>query len=219
MSNDTDTTSGRQRYREEQAAQYEAWFNAPTAAVHTIDPSAPGAPPTDRANVKRHRRKVRWSVILLIPFAVIAVIVAGLLIVGLAVSATAPPQHASEPLAPPTYNPAPTPSTAATTSTPSVQTSAAPAAPVASPTTKAAPLPAPKPTIVDGTYTVGEDFPAGTYKVTGAGPDCYWAIYKSGTNQDMDSIVNNHLGPGNLRVTLKVGQDFESLNCGTWVKS
>lgn len=70
--------------------------------------------------------------------------------------------------------------------------------------------------IDDGTWTVGEDFPAGTYKTTGSGEDCYWSIYKSGTNQS--DIVNNHIGGGNLRVTLKKGQDFETARCGTWTK-
>lgn len=72
------------------------------------------------------------------------------------------------------------------------------------------------PTITDGTWTVGEDFPAGSYRTTGSGPDCYWSIYKSGTNQS--DIIDNHIGAGNLRVTLKAGQDFETERCGTWTK-
>lgn len=74
------------------------------------------------------------------------------------------------------------------------------------------------PTIAEGTWTVGEDIPAGTYKVTGAPGNCYWAIYPAGTNQALDKIIDNHLGGGNLRVTLKAGQDFETARCGTWVK-
>lgn len=85
-----------------------------------------------------------------------------------------------------------------------------------SPTPPAAPATPAVPQIQDGTWTVGEDIPAGTYKVTGAPSNCYWGIYKSGTNQDQ--IINNHIGGGNLRVTLKVGQDFETKRCGTWVK-
>lgn len=72
------------------------------------------------------------------------------------------------------------------------------------------------PTIKDGTWTVGEDMPAGTYKVIGAGERCYWSITASGSNGS--DIVDNHLGGGNLHVTLKAGQDFESKRCGTWVK-
>jgi hypothetical protein len=84
----------------------------------------------------------------------------------------------------------------------------------AAPTTAAAKPAAP--TISDGTWTVGEDFPAGTYKTIGAGSSCYWAIYKSGTNGS--DIIDNHIGGGNLRVTLKAGQDFETARCGTWAK-
>lgn len=72
------------------------------------------------------------------------------------------------------------------------------------------------PTIDDGTWTIGEDYPAGTYKTTGSDQLCYWAIYKSGQNQSFDSIITNHNGGGNLRVTLKAGQDFETERCGTW---
>jgi hypothetical protein len=87
-------------------------------------------------------------------------------------------------------------------------------------TTAAATPAAPKvPTISDGTYTVGEDFPAGTYKTVGAGDKCYWAIFTSGQNQSFDALIDNHLGGGNLRVTLKAGQDFETKRCGTWTKA
>lgn len=74
----------------------------------------------------------------------------------------------------------------------------------------------PATTITDGTWTVGADIVAGTYKTTGAGGDCYWAILKTGSNGA--DIVNNHVGGGNLRVTLKAGQDFETERCGTWQK-
>lgn len=85
----------------------------------------------------------------------------------------------------------------------------------AAPTTQAAPA-GPATTITDGTWTVGEDIAAGTYKTTGSDSNCYWSITKTGSNgQD---IINNHIGGGNLRVTLKVGQDFESARCGTWTK-
>jgi hypothetical protein len=64
---------------------------------------------------------------------------------------------------------------------------------------------------------VVQDFPAGTYRTDGtAGPDCYWAISKSGTNGDQ--IISNHVGAGHLSVTLKAGQDFETERCGIWRK-
>ncbi len=87
----------------------------------------------------------------------------------------------------------------------------------APPATTGAAKPA-APTIADGTWTVGEDFPAGNYKATGAGDRCYWAIYTSGKNQSFDALIDNHAGGGNLRVTLKAGQDFETKRCGTWAK-
>jgi len=78
--------------------------------------------------------------------------------------------------------------------------------------TKAAPV-----TIEEGTWTVGEDFPAGTYKLqTAATSMCYWGIYKSGTNQ-ANIIDNDIVTGGRPTVTLKRGQDFKS-DCGTWVK-
>ena len=92
-------------------------------------------------------------------------------------------------------------------STAPAATSAAPAAP-----TKAAPA-----TIEEGTWTVGEDFPAGTYKLqTAVTSTCYWGIYQSGTNQGT-IIENDIVTGGRPTVTLKRGQDFES-SCGTWVK-
>src|SRR6476469_5659905 len=74
------------------------------------------------------------------------------------------------------------------------------------------PPPAPKDQISDGTKSVGPDIPPGTYRVVGAGDQCYWAITKTGSNGG--SIVNNHIGGGNLTVTLQVGQDFETQRCG-----
>jgi hypothetical protein len=55
------------------------------------------------------------------------------------------------------------------------------------------------------------------YKVIGAGSNCYWGIYKSGANGS--DIIDNHIGGGNLRITLKAGQDFRTERCGTWTKT
>lgn len=89
----------------------------------------------------------------------------------------------------------------------------APTTPAAAPTKPAAPA---KARVDDGTWSVGPDIPAGIYKTVGAGSSCYWAIYKSGTNHE--DIVSNDLGGGNLRVTLKSGQDFRTSDCGVWVQ-
>jgi hypothetical protein len=71
--------------------------------------------------------------------------------------------------------------------------------------------------IFDGIWTVGVDIPAGRYRVTAnVSSDCYWAIYKTGDNSD---IIDNDLpGGGRPQVTLKVGQDFKTQDCGTWQK-
>lgn len=108
--------------------------------------------------------------------------------------------------------------------TPSAGTHLAPGAPdpartaehiIISPT-PAKPATPSVPTINEGTWTVGEDFPAGTYKTTGSGPDCYWQISPAGSNGSQ--ITDNHLGGGNLRVTLKAGQEFTTERCGVWTK-
>lgn len=73
-------------------------------------------------------------------------------------------------------------------------------------------------TITDGTWTVGEDIPAGRYKVTEAiVGDCYWGITRSGTNGD-DIIANDIVKGGLPAVTLAKGQDFETTRCGIWIK-
>lgn len=114
--------------------------------------------------------------------------------------------------------------------TPAAAKTVAPPAPAAStvtvtkaveapkpPPTTGPPPPPPAPTISNGTWTVGTDFPAGTYRTVGAPGDCYWKIAVSGSNGS--DIVNNHIGGGNLTVTLKQGQDFQSEGCGTWTKT
>jgi hypothetical protein len=80
------------------------------------------------------------------------------------------------------------------------------------------PPPPPAPTIEDGVWTVGTDFPAGKYRVKENVQDtCYWEITKSGTNGS--SIVENDIVTGGRpTVTLRKGQDFKSQDCGIWVK-
>lgn len=80
------------------------------------------------------------------------------------------------------------------------------------------PTAAPLVTIDDGVWTVGVDVPAGKYRVVEriAGT-CYWAIYRSDTNQE--TIISNDLPSGGRpTVTIKRGQDFETSGCGTWEK-
>lgn len=73
-------------------------------------------------------------------------------------------------------------------------------------------------TVGDGTWTVGRDIQAGTYRATAdVGSSCYWGLYTSGSNGG-DIIENDLPGGGRPSVTVTVGQDFKSNNCGTWEK-
>lgn len=73
-------------------------------------------------------------------------------------------------------------------------------------------------TIEAGTWTVGTDVPAGTYRSSGVSSMCYWAITKTGTN-GQDIVANDLPSGGRPQVTLKKGQDFETSDeCGVWSK-
>ncbi|GAB3650369.1 hypothetical protein GCM10027591_07730 [Zhihengliuella somnathii] len=73
-------------------------------------------------------------------------------------------------------------------------------------------------TIRGGTWTVGTDIAAGTYRADEpVGSDCYWAIYRSGSNS-RDIIANDIPGGGRPSVTISEGQDFNSSRCGSWSK-
>lgn len=72
--------------------------------------------------------------------------------------------------------------------------------------------------IGQGTWTVGRDIEPGTYRTAQAvSGDCYWGIYRSGSNGD-DIIENDIVVGGYPTVTLSVGQDFENNGCGTFIK-
>ncbi len=70
----------------------------------------------------------------------------------------------------------------------------------------------------DGTWVVGKDIEAGTYRASAeVSSSCYWAILQSGTNGSQ--IIENDLpGGGRPTVVLSGGQDFKSNRCGTWEK-
>jgi len=91
-------------------------------------------------------------------------------------------------------------------------------------TTPAKPAKPAKPaaaTVDDGTWTVGDDIPAGTYKVNqpiASGSLCYWAITKTGSNGG-DIVANDLPSGGRPSVVVKRGQDFETNGCGTWTKT
>lgn len=76
--------------------------------------------------------------------------------------------------------------------------------------------------ITEGTWTVGEDFRPGTYRVAEPVGElgCYWEIKKAGAD-DLDSIVaNDAVTGGRPKVTLrKKGQEFKNQGCGVFVRT
>lgn len=73
-------------------------------------------------------------------------------------------------------------------------------------------------TVGDGTWTVGKDIEAGTYRAAAdVGSPCYWGIYATGSNGS--NIIENDIpGGGRPTVALSGGQDFKSSRCGKWEK-
>ncbi|WP_157155918.1 hypothetical protein [Diaminobutyricimonas sp. LJ205] len=73
-------------------------------------------------------------------------------------------------------------------------------------------------TLMDGrVYTVGLSMEPGQYRAESTSGRCYWKITRSGTNYS--DIVDNDLGTlGLLTVTVGAGQDFQSHDCGDWIK-
>lgn len=91
-------------------------------------------------------------------------------------------------------------------------------APVAiAPSTKAKPG---KPVVkieADTLVHVGEDVPAGTYRVPeSVDGDCYWM--KSTDSEGGNIIANDIVQGGRPQVSLKAGQWFTSQRCGEWIK-
>lgn len=71
-------------------------------------------------------------------------------------------------------------------------------------------------TIGEGTWTVGSDIKAGTYRSDGEiEVGCYWEITAAGSNGS-NIIENDISGGGHPTVTLSPGQVFKSQDCGTW---
>lgn len=165
------------------------------------DPTQPfPAPPVEPAAVKP-RKMVRRRTALWVG--------AGVFFVGVAIGSAGGKQPAPQPAPQPVAQAEPAPAVTVTVTETKTLEPVAPATPP--------PPPAPvAPMIASGTWTVGTDFPAGTYRTEGADSNCFWSIYKSGSNQA--DIIQNHIGGGNLTVTLRQGQDFTSERCGVWKK-
>ncbi|KQS66112.1 hypothetical protein [Modestobacter sp. Leaf380] len=70
----------------------------------------------------------------------------------------------------------------------------------------------------NGTWTVGTDMQAGTYRTSAAvtSGQCYWSITVTGSNGG-DIIENDIVTGGFPTVTVSEGQTFESNRCGTFV--
>jgi len=71
------------------------------------------------------------------------------------------------------------------------------------------------PSFVDGTWIVGVDIPAGTYKTDGS-DTCYWERL-SGFGGTFDEIIANDNPDGQVVVTiLPIDKGFVSKRCGIW---
>ena len=71
----------------------------------------------------------------------------------------------------------------------------------------------------DGTWHVGEDFAAGTYRADAAGEACYWARLRTPHgSSSLDDIIENGLGGGTQTVQLNDGEWFEVNGCGEWTQ-
>jgi hypothetical protein len=69
----------------------------------------------------------------------------------------------------------------------------------------------------DGTYRIGKDIPAGTYRTRG-GDECYWARLKS-FDGTLNSIIANDNPQGSAIVTIARGErGFHSNDCATWTR-
>ena len=70
----------------------------------------------------------------------------------------------------------------------------------------------------NGTWRVGKEFAAGTYRVD-AGEGCYWARLTTAHAGDaLDNVIEDGLGGGSQTVTLGEGEWFETADCGEWRK-
>ena len=87
----------------------------------------------------------------------------------------------------------------------------------AGPAEKAAPEPGE--VIEEGTWVVGEDFPAGTYRTTATVAEgCYWQVSRGGSNGK--GILANAIETGGRpRVRLRRGQEFQTAGCGAWART
>ncbi|MGI8553453.1 MAG: hypothetical protein ACR2PL_22120 [Dehalococcoidia bacterium] len=68
----------------------------------------------------------------------------------------------------------------------------------------------------DGTYIVGTDIAAGTWRATG-GSDCYWERLGGFGGTLRDTIANDFAGASIVTIST-MDRGFKSDGCGTWTK-
>jgi hypothetical protein len=78
--------------------------------------------------------------------------------------------------------------------------------------------PTPQTAFSDGTYRVGTDIVAGTYKSTATSDNCYWERL-SGFGGTLGEIIANYFGSSPTYVTIApTDVGFRSSNCSGWSK-
>lgn len=78
--------------------------------------------------------------------------------------------------------------------------------------------PGPKTTFGDGSYRVGIDIAAGTYRSSATATSCYWKRMSNFTGTD--DIIANYLSNSPTTVTILASDaGFQTRGCGTWTKT
>jgi hypothetical protein len=76
--------------------------------------------------------------------------------------------------------------------------------------------PTPKTAFPDGTFRVGPDIEAGTYRSVATTDSCYWERLR-GFGGTLDEIIANFFGTGSTIVTIApTDAGFRSERCGGW---
>lgn len=68
----------------------------------------------------------------------------------------------------------------------------------------------------DGHYTVGSDFPAGTYRTISKMAGCYWERESGFSGNTDDIIANGFTNVGAIVTISETDKSFKASGCGTW---
>ncbi len=71
-------------------------------------------------------------------------------------------------------------------------------------------------TFGDGTFNVGTDIKAGTYRTRVASPGCYWERLKGFSGTMTDIIANDNTDAPAVVTIAASDKGFQSSGCGTW---